>query len=62
MKKLLVCAVVFSGLSVVAAAAADLPTKKPAPIFVAPVTNWGGFYLGGNVGYGWDPEIGRAHV
>jgi outer membrane immunogenic protein len=36
------------------ALAADLPprtyTKAPA---VAPVTNWSGLYIGGNVGYGW---------
>ncbi len=40
------------------ASAADLPIKAPmytkAPV-IAPVTNWQGFYVGGNVGYGWDP-------
>jgi outer membrane immunogenic protein len=37
-----------------AASAADLPVK--APIYKAPVAaiyNWTGFYVGGNVGYGW---------
>jgi outer membrane immunogenic protein len=36
--------------------AADLPARMPmkaAPI-VAPAYNWNGFYLGANVGYGWD--------
>ena len=30
--------------------AADLPLKAP-PVVVA--WNWSGFYLGGNIGYGW---------
>jgi outer membrane immunogenic protein len=40
-----------------AAVAADLP---PAPAYkaplkaMAPVPTWNGFYVGGNVGYGWD--------
>ncbi|WP_158814130.1 outer membrane protein [Methylocapsa sp. S129] len=55
MKKLLVCVVALGALSATFAAASDLPTRKPAPVFVAPATNWGGFYIGGNVGYGWDP-------
>jgi outer membrane immunogenic protein len=36
------------------AQAADLPVKAPmykAP--VAPIFSWSGFYVGGNVGYGW---------
>jgi outer membrane immunogenic protein len=32
--------------------AADLPTKAPAYI-PPPVYNWTGFYVGGNVGWGW---------
>jgi len=44
-----------------AASAADMPLK--APVVPAPVSrnNWGGWYTGGNVGYGWgissDPNI-----
>jgi outer membrane immunogenic protein len=58
MKKLAVCVVALSALCVGAASASDLPTHKPAPVFVAPVApvaNWGGFYIGANGGYGWDP-------
>jgi outer membrane immunogenic protein len=57
MAKLAVWTMAFSALGVAAASAADLPTRKPAPPlpYIAPVTNWGGFYIGGNAGYGWDP-------
>src|SRR5579863_4272855 len=38
----------------VPAAAADLPTAKPAPMFTpVPVYNWSGFYVGVNAGVGW---------
>jgi outer membrane immunogenic protein len=47
----------FSGLQ--AASAADLPLKAPA--FVAAPYNWGGLYVGENIGYGWgrnsDPDV-----
>ncbi len=39
-----------------AASAADLPAKMPVKAALAPVVapyNWSGFYVGGNVGYGW---------
>src|ERR1700750_2243726 len=38
------------------ASAADLaarPYTKAPPPMVAPVYNWGGFYIGANAGYGW---------
>lgn len=41
-----------------AAVAADLPSTKappPAPV-VEPAYNWTGFYLGGQLGYGWGQE------
>jgi outer membrane immunogenic protein len=38
-----------------AAVAADLSSAYKAPVkAIAPVANWNGFYVGGNVGYGWD--------
>ena len=35
-----------------AAYAADMPVKAPMPMMAAPY-NWGGWYVGGNLGYGW---------
>jgi len=41
----------FAALGASAAFAADLPTRKEAPVpYVAPFT-WTGFYIGGNVGW-----------
>src|SRR5215208_2446965 len=54
MKKIIL-ATVLAGLSSTAALAADLGARTPytkAPAMVA-VSNWSGFYIGGNVGYGW---------
>src|SRR3954467_3783737 len=36
-----------------AAHSADLPRSYKAPVYVAPVYNWTGFYVGINGGYGW---------
>jgi outer membrane immunogenic protein len=37
------------------AVAADLSPAYKAPVkAIAPVASWTGFYIGGNVGYGWD--------
>ena len=53
MKKLLLASVGLLALSIAPALAADLPakvyTKAPPPI-VAPIYNWGGFYIGLNGG------------
>jgi outer membrane immunogenic protein len=37
--------------------AADLPVKAPAVPIAAPVVNWSGFYIGGNVGIAWSRDI-----
>jgi outer membrane immunogenic protein len=55
----------FGILSHGAASAADLrPIYKAPPPVVAPAFSWTGFYVGGNVGYGWgeatDPGIGAS--
>jgi outer membrane immunogenic protein len=51
-------AIAVFGFSSVASAA-DLPTKAPA--YKAPVAvpyNWTGWYVGGNIGYGWGRDTG----
>jgi outer membrane immunogenic protein len=54
MKKLAL-AVSIVALSSAGAFAADLPAKvyTKAPIIVAPIYDWTGFYVGGNIGYSW---------
>jgi outer membrane immunogenic protein len=45
----------FAAASLGAAVAADLsPAYKATVKAVAPASGWTGFYIGGNVGYGWD--------
>src|SRR5687767_5917717 len=56
MKKILLASVALFGFAG-AAAAADLPVRSapPAPIIAAaPIFTWTGFYVGGQVGYGWN--------
>src|ERR1700681_2583578 len=54
MKRILGGMVVAAALSG-SAFAADLGPRSydKAPAMAAPVTNWSGFYIGGNLGYGW---------
>lgn len=46
----------FALVGIASASAADLaarPYTKAPPMIVDPAYNWSGFYIGGNVGYGW---------
>ena len=54
MKKVLLAAAGLVGLSIAPALAADLPARPytKAPAMVAPIYNWGGFYIGLNGGGG----------
>ena len=58
MKKFMLAAVGLVALGTAApAVAADLAVKAaPPPVYVAPIYNWGGFYIGGNGGYGWSNQ------
>lgn len=43
------------------ASAADLkPVYKAPPIVGAPAYSWSGFYVGGNLGYGWGSNTGAS--
>src|SRR4051794_6055146 len=55
MKKLLLSTVALAGLTA-GAMAADLPRRAvaPAPFVAVPVFTWTGFYIGANVGAGWN--------
>lgn len=55
MKRLIGTAVALAAFGAVSAHAADLGPRPytKAPAYVAPVYNWGGFYIGAHVGYGW---------
>jgi outer membrane immunogenic protein len=57
MKRLLIGIAAVAFLVAPGAFAADLPVKAPiytkAPVYVDPVYDWTGFYVGGNVGYSW---------
>jgi outer membrane immunogenic protein len=47
----------IAAISAGAAVAADLPAAYRPPVkavAVAPLPTWTGFYIGGNIGYGWD--------
>jgi outer membrane immunogenic protein len=55
MKKILIATAAMASLFGTSAFAADLPAKvyTKAPVVVAPVYDWTGFYIGGNIGYSW---------
>jgi outer membrane immunogenic protein len=60
MKRWIGATAALAALGAVSAQAADLAPRPytKAPAYVAPVYNWGGFYVGAHIGYGW----GRAHT
>src|ERR1700749_708205 len=49
MKKILLSAAALIAATTCSASAADL-SPRPAPAYVAPVSNWTGFHIGGFVG------------
>ncbi len=66
MKKILFAvSAVALALSAGSAMAADLPSRKEAPVYVPPPPPpplWTGFYLGLNIGGGWDANGGQSGV
>jgi opacity protein-like surface antigen len=55
MKRILIGIVTVTSLLGTSAFAADLPVKTytKAPVYVEPVYDWTGFYIGLNGGYNW---------
>lgn len=56
--------VVFAAVAITGAAnSADLRTRPvyKAPPIIAPNYNWSGFYVGGNIGYGWNDDSGNVN-
>jgi outer membrane immunogenic protein len=51
MKRFAIAALI--SLAATSAFAADMAVKAPPPPPPPPVTNWSGFYIGGNAGWGW---------
>jgi outer membrane immunogenic protein len=62
MKRLMIGISAGASLLATGAFAADLPARAPvytkAPVYVDPVYDWTGFYVGGNVGYSWGNSSG----
>ena len=54
MKRILLATTACIAFSAISANAADMAVKARPPVVVAPpCAQFGGFYLGGNVGYGY---------
>jgi outer membrane immunogenic protein len=55
MKRMLIGIAGLTSLLATSAFAADLPvrTYTKAPVYVEPIYDWTGFYVGGNIGYSW---------
>ncbi|MBF9232491.1 outer membrane protein [Microvirga alba] len=64
MKKVLLSSVALLSLTA-GAMAADLPSRRAAPVpvvAVVPAFSWTGFYLGANAGYGWNTSNDKVFV
>jgi outer membrane immunogenic protein len=61
MKRLLVAGIAAAAFCGAPALAADMAVKAPPPPVAAPY-NWGGFYVGGNVGGEWGSDKDPAFV
>jgi len=61
-RSLLSFAAIALAISTGSAFAADLPSRKEAPVYVPPppVVSWTGFYVGLNLGGGWDANSGSS--
>jgi outer membrane immunogenic protein len=57
MKKLFVAGIAAVAFCSTPALAADMAVKAPPPAPSAPVYSWTGFYVGANIGYGWDDPV-----
>lgn len=60
MRHLLLGSIALLGLLASSAQAADLPRRAapPAPVYMAPIFTWTGFYVGLNAGYGFSGDRG----
>ncbi len=64
MKRMLIGIAAVTSLLATSAFAADLParTYTKAPVYVEPIYNWTGFYVGGNIGYSWGRSSDTSRI